>query len=223
MNVEHNAVYFFKMQSEFSQLDGIYKILDILPYGRILSEELDLIELLYAHVGKTKADLNEVIADYVNHPFYMIERTSDKTVLCIPDPIVRSADINVAEYYATMLTIDLGLLQDPAYSLPVATSVEADIARMFGGKLEVDEQGEPLVDPVILSPKVEIQVYSKKWLRSDDYADIVTERKAVMDLARSDNTPVSIVTRNIELQSQLTAASERIRLLEEALLGYGSV
>lgn len=217
MNIELGKVYFFKLISKFDKLDAIYKVLDILAYSRILEEEHDLVESLYSHIGEDKPELNLEIAGYVEHPFYLLEDQATRIVFCVPGPIVLSADNNVGEYHATMLAIDLGLLRDPAYAHPLAAIVEAAIESNFGGALTVDENGDPLDPAVILTAKSSIQVYSKKWLKSDDYSRIVADRKAAIAIARTGGTPVSIVKRNRELSKQLDEANVRILLLEQAL------
>ena len=211
MIVNLNSTYLFKFKDDFDALDGIYKVVDILAYERILSDEIDMYENLYSQVGKTEDTALADISNYVRDTFYKLEHADNGKIIYVPTGLVFSADPGVREYKAVMLVVDLGLFEDPEYVYPIVPTVDAAIIDNVGTELTEDNG-----TTVVVAPKSSVNVYSSKWMTISEYDELMSQRATARSSFNS-GTLYNYVERYKTLLAERDALSERVALLEQAL------
>ena len=227
MIIEMTKTYFFTFSSPFESLNGIYKVNDIYTYGRVLDEDLDLIDMLYGPVGLGEEERKADMYKYVEHPFYLLENADTKKVYLIPKVIVSLADPDVKEYPMTMIMVDLGPVENPKIMQPLTTIVDVAIMKMHSdiGKF-ITSEGDILDDngnhienkfPPIL-PDTNIQIYSRKWMRSSEYDEYMKNRKKALTDLRGSTSLISYAEEHANNMQLIQQLRDRVSALEQIII-----
>lgn len=107
------TVYDFVFVSPFSIYNGIYKVLRILTYDEIISDNID-ISTIYIETGQTEEDYNTAVTEYLRtDKFLKLEKINDKSILYIPYSLTElEPDPNVKKYSRLAIAVDLGIFDN---------------------------------------------------------------------------------------------------------------
>jgi hypothetical protein len=202
MSVAIGNTYGFKFKTGFDSLNGIYTITHGLSWDSLLLEEIDLFATLYEPAGKLQGDLDTDIADLSLESFYRLVNVEDESIVYMPRSYINGIPVpDVFKYQRLMLSVDLGLYDDPDTLVTLRTSV----AQVLEGQLGT-------------TTDVNVVIYGSKWLTEGDYEQLAEARA----LARTGvvNYYSEVLKKDIELAKQsarIVALEEIVRLQDEQL------
>lgn len=198
MHLKLDSHYYVQFNDLFNTLDDVYKVVGVYSYGQVIDQEIDLYGKLFEHIGLPETELYTQLENYVVDTFYLLKQDNGVNEICAPASIIVDADIDVKKYYGTMLTVNLGLFEDPVALEPIVDIILNLLKVNLGN-------GEPIpipgTDPVeyydlegiagiddinkFLDLYAAISVHTKEWLRTADYDKIVSTRRASKDTAKA--------------------------------------
>jgi len=195
MSIDVGTVYEFTFKSDFTALNGIYKVSHSLDYDTILLEDISLLDFLYSHVSKTAEDLLTDLSDYRDNVFYKITHVTTLAVYYVPRSyIVGIPNPDVRPYSKLVLTLDLGPFADP----DLLVTLKETISQVLSVNTGITES------PVIME-------YDQEWMTGGAYNDIVDDRAA-----NKGNT-INYYSENLKLIQQLTQKNTTIAGMEELI------
>lgn len=179
---------------------GVFRLVRIMSYDETLETSTDMVQALYNRLGKSSSTLSEdLAATYLNQTFYVFELGDNPTFrLCVPEGIIVGHPVTgIVEYGRWMVTIDLGVWDDPTTLNAVVTAVKAVLNPTYGITF----------DPA--NNDVQVLKYRKTWLPAAGFATIQASRVAAKQAT------VNLKTQNDLLTAQLVQmTSERNAALE---------
>lgn len=205
MSIKIGEIYDFRFgthddNEKYTPLDGIYKVLDIYSYTRILEEDVDLYELTFSKVNILKDSFESEVVKYKYDNIYMLESVLDGDTICIPESlIIGYPSPDVKEYPKIMLSIDLGVFDSPETVLQIEEIVKNTILQTLGSDIATGTN-----EPV--DPKVSAVVYMKEWMSVSDYLELRNNRKKVIEMQLNGSTSMldrSLYARYINTLNQL--------------------
>lgn len=214
MSIHINTVYNFKFgtsegMDSYTSLNGIYKVLDIYSYQRILNEDVDLYTLTFSKVNVSKETFETEIIKYTGDNFYMLQSVLDEDIICIPDSlIIGYPSPDVKEYPKLMLSVDLGVFDAPETVLMLENIIKETIVKTIGAEITDGTEVEPV------DPKVSVVVYLKEWMSCSDYVKIRQERKAVLQAQWEGDTSEigrSLYARYVKTKQELDVCKAALR------------
>jgi len=192
-----NRIYGFTFHPEFSALDGVYEVRQILSYDEVVVSQIDMVAFLYSKVGKAESDYDTDRDSYTNDAFYQLRDASDEeTVIYIPKTLIPvMPEINLKQYNKLMLVVDLGLFGNLS-SLSTLTAQVSEIISNSEG--------------VTTAP--EIMMYGKEWKTDVEYADMEAARAATKD------SVVNYYSETVRLNKIIAEQNSRMASLEAIIL-----
>lgn len=193
MNIVIGDTYGFRFKDGYTALNGIWTVTHGLSWNSLQLEQVDLYESLYKKVGKTQNELESDKADLSVETFYRLENVADKTVIFIPRSYIIGIPVpDVFLYSKIMLTVDLGLFDDP----DKLTTVRNSVGQVLEGLLGVTSE-------------VNVVKYGEQWMEEGDFEQLVENREA----ARTGI--VNYYSEALKKDTQISQLSARIAVLED--------
>jgi hypothetical protein len=221
MLLKINEYYQLLFNSAFAALNGIYRITGVLTYQQFLDSDIELFEQLYEPVARTEDELDEDMINYVNDLFYTMVNANNNAVLCAPTSIILANNPDVKQYYGTMLTVNLGMFEDPELVYPIADVVLNTLRDRLGNPGQTEEaiQNAEALNQ-LADFRANIQVYIREWLVSSEYLDTVKRRKLARDRAEElgGKSHANYCTMYLNTLAELRETRERLRITEEKLI-----
>jgi len=215
MSITLNKHYKFQFDPtrDADALNGIYRVDRVLGYNSVVLEEIDIYTSLYKRIGKSEADLEVDLTNYLDDLFYKMTSMFDQSVVWVPESlIVGYPDPNVREYSRVMLTTDLGVYEDPDTLYHITRIVKDNLKHMLG--LVAEDSEEPI--DARINPHTAVAEYNTVWMSDAEYKDVENLRatKRVVD----DNM-IDYYEKWKERGDEVKRLQEQITALEEALTG----
>ncbi len=128
------ATCLFEFTSQFSTLNGVYRIRAETTFNDSIASGVDYVDNLYTPAGLTQEDFNADYSSYVKDRVTILESVVDNTVVIytpesifqkVPDPTIR-------EYYPLVLVVDLGVQKNTQVVLPLMDHIQDLIQASLG-------------------------------------------------------------------------------------------
>lgn len=205
----------------FETLNGIYQVEEIYSYNQILEQEIDLYELLYKLVGKDEeTDLLTDLANYTDGAFFKLKELNGTTIIVVPESIVMAANVNIKQYYSTMLQVNLGTFEDPVVIHPLVNIILDTLKDRLGNPNQTIESlalAESLAD--ILDLNANLQVYDREWMLTSEYKNIVIKRRQSQHKAKTFTEDVSnYCDKYLTVLKELQIVKDRNTVLEQKII-----
>lgn len=233
IHLKLGSPYYVSFNESFNTLDDVYKVMGVYSYGQVIDQEIDIYEKLFEYIGLPKTELYTELENYVVDTFYLLQQTNGVKEVCAPASIIIDADVDVKKYYGTMLTVNLGLFEDPVALQPIVDIV-VDLLKVNLGC------GDPIPvlgsDPVVnydlsgisgitdinelLDLYAAVSVHTKEWLRTADYEAIAATRRASKDRAKvlaEGSVYANLSDKYLSLLEEKNSADSRVSALTTAL------
>ena len=199
MRILPNYVYKFTFQSNFSGLNGIYKVLQITSYEVLLTEGIDLFAILYADNGLDQTTFDADIATIRDKRILKLQDVSNTDVeVYIPEHIQSTIpNASVQQYMELGIACNIGVHEDVDDVTTLKTEIEQTIEAMIG------EQNAAVVYTV-----------DNKWLTAAEYAVIAAAR--AVNVSTVSNHYTDKVTALLEidrLRTKITYYEDLIKTL----------
>lgn len=196
MSVYVGNTYKFVLQSNFSELDGIYKVLRIMTYDETVSDQIDLMELYVKH-SKTAEDFENDLPVIRDTKVLKLQSVLDLSVVHIPTNILQlEPDPSVQKYLHLSLGIDLGIFS----TLDQVLYIKEVVHELINGGLGVD------TEPVI------IEISSRqKWMTTEEYDTLDSERRSKKERV------INYYTENNRLRKELLSERAKVAAYEQIL------
>jgi hypothetical protein len=161
MSIELGHAYQFSFTAGFETLNGIYRVTHALSYDSLLEGSVDLLASLYTPAGKDQDDLDADLDALSAESYYKLVHVTSALELYMPKGYIVGIPVpDVREYVKLMLSIDLGVMADPAILQSIVDTVK-DVIQGAHGVTN---------DPVLLQ-------YSTQWMSETTYEAIVAARE----------------------------------------------
>jgi hypothetical protein len=161
--VQINIAYHLTFESRFAAMTGIYVITNIVNYGFILDNKIDLFETLYKSVGLTQADLKTDLSSYRNVSFWVMENVNTKKIFYVPDILViNEPDPYVKKYPLMALSLNIGPIGDTT----VIDTYKEVISDQIKARVGIDAEAKTMV-------------YGYRYMRVSDYETLEATRETL--------------------------------------------
>lgn len=216
MSVKIDETYDFKFgtnddQDAYTPLNGIYRVLDIYSYTRMLEEDVDIYELTFKKIGILKESFESEVVNYKHDNIYMLQSVVDDDIICIPDSIIIGyPSPDVKEYPKVMMSLDLGVFDSPESLVVLEQLIKDTIVEKLGKDIVNEDTVEPL------DPKVSVVVYMKEWMNNSDYHTLRENRKKV--IAKKYTGDSTVVDKS--LYAKYIRVSKELEACKAALIKY---
>ncbi len=193
MSIEIGHAYEFRFKTGFNSLNGIYRVTHAQSYASLLEEDIDLLTYLYSPAGKVQGDLDTDLADIVEDSYYKLVSVEDESViLYVPISYIVGVPVpDVREYGKVMVTVDLGVIADPA----LLASFQATLGQTLEEALGI------LTSPILMQ-------YGTEWMSESAYQALEEAREA----AKTGVT--NYYTLSIEQAAEILAKDAKIAAYE---------
>lgn len=192
-----NRIYGFTFHPDFTTLDGVYEVRQIISYDEIVLNQIDMEAFLYGKVGKTIDDYDLDKVNYTEDSFYQLRDASDEeTIIYVPRTLIPNMpEPNLKQYNKMVLSVNLGLFGN-------LTSLDSLITKVA----EVVSTNEG----VVATP--EVMIYGKEWKTDTEYEAIEAARAAAAGAA------VNYYSETVRLTALLAERDAKIEALEAIIV-----
>lgn len=196
MSVYVGNTYKFTLHSDFSSLNGIYKVLRIMTYDETIVDQIDLMEMYIKH-GRTEEDFNNDITILRDTKILKLQSTTDLSIIHIPVTLyLLEPDPSVQRYLHLTLGIDLGIFS----TLDQVLFIKEVVHELINGGLGVD------TEPVI------VEMSSKqRWMTTEEYDTLDSERRSKKERV------INYYTENNRLRKELLSERSKVAAYEQIL------
>jgi len=192
-----DSIYKITFDEGFTDINGIYKVLQIINHDKLLELEIDLVATLYAAVSKTQDDYDEDKATYITGLYYQIVDVTDEAIsYYVPASIISlMPDMNVNEYQKIVIAFDIGTFNDSEELATINTTIKDILTANHG-----------------ITTTPQLMTYDKLWLTDTEYAVITDARTAAKTGA------TNYYSEAVRLELEVAKRDAKITALENIII-----
>lgn len=196
------ATCLFAFTSNFSSLDGVYRIRAETTFQDALSTGVDFVKNLYTPAGLSSVDFNIDYPSYLNDRVTILESVNDNSmVYYTPESIFQLVpDPTIKEYLPLVMVVNLGVQKNTQAILPLIDNVSDLIKSTLG-------TDNPL--RIITNPE------NKIYLTDTQYQTLVDSRQVNIETL----VPLSVQLR--EAQNNITYLAAKVAEYEALIANIG--
>ena len=201
-NVNTTCYYTFK--SEFTKVNGIYTLAEIMSFNEATLSGVDFVASLYTPSGLLPAQYTTDAPLYINDSvLYLTPVVSNGTALYVPSSILQNVpDPMVGCYNKLAIGVSLGLFDNQEQLNWIITELNNIISAVIG----------------VSSPQAKLYSLGTQYMRVSDYEALVVSRK-------SQKSAYSPLWQQLQDQIALTEAAQNLnsyyKTTLETLAGVG--
>lgn len=191
------TTYRITFDEGFTDVNGIYKVLQIVNHDKLLELGIDLVSTLYLAVNKTQEDYNTDLPNYIDGFYYELKNLLDTSITYfVPEYIISvMPEVNISEYKKLILAVNIGTFVNEDDLPTVITAIEDLLETNHG-----------------IEATSNLLSYDTVWLSDDEYAAIEANREAIKIGA------TNYYSETVRLTSEVAILNAKIEALENIII-----